>query len=189
MENLSLIADFATAFGVFVAMATLYVQTRQNSRALGATLLRDFERQFESEEMLRVRLETAKFLINRKTEDAAVSYCADLLDFFDVLGAYHNRNSLDTEMTWVLFYYWFGNYWYLLKNDASQYEQLAGGVSFYQDAERLYKTLTRFSKKKRRLPDTEEQYFTAERLNNFLQEEIAQCSGRLRVLENSVVEN
>ena len=104
MEILSILANLATAIGVVVAVIALYTQSQQNSRALAATLLRDLERQFESEEMLKIRLETARFLVRRKTGETPVSYCADLLDFFDVLGTYHNRRALDTEMTWVMFF-------------------------------------------------------------------------------------
>lgn len=174
MDHVSLAANLATTFSLLVALIALYMQSKQNTLTLGVTILRDIERQFETKEMRNTRLEVATFLLVRQDGTPPIPQCADLLDFFDVLGTYHNRKTLDTEMTWVQFYYWFGNYWYLLKDDSLYYEDLAGGVRFYEDARILFNTLTTFGERNRGLPVGN--YFTSERLNTFLKEEIAQCS-------------
>lgn len=98
-----------------------------------------------------------------------------MLDFFDTIALYHNRQVIDTEMTWVMFYYWIAHYWQALGRDADYFENLFSGVEYYKNLRSLYPKLTAFGQKERKLP-REEGYFSEDSIRAFLLEEIKQCS-------------
>jgi hypothetical protein len=165
-----------------ISAVGLWIQTRQNNRALGVTILRDLEKDFLwSDEIRTKRLALATFLIGRKAGDPPSPEVSYMLDFFDSMGLYHNKGVIDTEMAWVMFYYWLGHYWQLLKEDIDAAEQDEDGILYYKNVKRFYKDLTEFGRKHRRLPP-EEKYFSLENLRAFLVGEIKHCSppeGRL----------
>lgn len=180
MDIWSPISAFATAIGVLIATIGLYgvyLQLRQSKRALGVTILRDLEKQFDTD-MLKTRLEVATYLLRKKPDEEPASACEDLLDFFDSMGIYQEKGTIDLEVTWVTFYYWLGHYWQFLKNDVERLEKKFGGVNYYKNAERIYSRLTQFGRKRRKLP-VEADYFTPAELERFLKDEIEVCSSRL----------
>jgi len=188
MDIVSIATSIVSLLGVIVALCAVWIQTRQNNLALGATILRDLEREFHwSEEMRNRRLALATFLLNRKVDDIPSSHVSDMLDFFDAIGLYHDKGVIDTEMTWVMFYYWVGHYWQLLKEDADYFERLDGGVTYYKSIRLLYTRLTKFGRKKRKLP-REEEYFSTDDLQTFLETEIKQCSSRTSAIESPQTE-
>ena len=176
MDIISLTTLAISALGIIVALLAVGVQTRQNNRALGVTILRDLEKDFLwSEEMRSKRLALVTFLLSRQAGDPASPEVAYILDFFDSLGLYHNKGVIDTEMAWVMFYYWLGHYWQLLKEDADATEHTEEGILFYKNVRLFYKKLTEFGRKHRNLPP-EEKYFSPENLQGFLKGEIRNCA-------------
>jgi hypothetical protein len=172
----TVVSTAISAVSIFVALMAVWVQTRQNNRALGVTILRDLEKDFLwSEEMRSKRLLLVKFLLGRKPGDAASPEVGYILDFFDSLGLYHNRGVIDTEMSWVMFYYWLGHYWHLLKQYADASEQGEDGIVYYKNVKIFYKRLTEFGSKHKNLPP-EEKYFSSENLRAFLIGEFKRCS-------------
>lgn len=176
MDIISIVTIVLSALGVTVALIAVFTQARQNNITLGTTILRDLEKDFHwSEEMRSRRLAAATYLFHQKENDIPPSQVGDILDFFDIVGLYHNKHIIDTEMTWVAFYYWIGYYWQLLKVNADYFENIAGGITYYENFRLLYTKLTKYGRKRKRLP-LEEEYFTRDRLYAFLEEEIRQCS-------------
>lgn len=172
----TIISTGISALGIFVALLAVWVQTWQNNRALGVNILRDIEKDFLwSDEMLGKRLTLVKFLLNRKPGEPPSPEVGYMLDFFDSVGLYHNKGVIDTEMTWVMLYYWLGHYWYLLKDDAAASEHGEDGVSYYKNVRLFYKRLTKFGHKYRNLPP-EEKYYSPENLRAFLIGEFKRCS-------------
>jgi len=165
-----------SGLGIFVALLAVWVQTWQNNRALGVNILRDLEKDFLwSEEMRSKRFALAKFLLDRKPGDPISPEVSYILDFFDSMGLYHNKGVIDTEMSWVMFYYWLGHYWQLLKDDAAASEQREDGIQYFKNIRLFYKQLTQFGRKHRKLPP-EEKYFSPENLRAFLMVEYERCS-------------
>jgi proline iminopeptidase len=165
-----------SAIGIIVALLAVWVQTKQNNRALGVTILRELEDEFLwSDEMRRKRSSLARYLLDRKPGDPSSPDVGYMLDFFDSMGLYHNKGVIDTEMSWVMFYYWFGHYWQLLKEDARISEQYEDGIAYYKNVRLFYQHLTEFGRKERNLP-REEQYYSPENLQAFLLGELKRCS-------------
>jgi proline iminopeptidase len=176
LEITTIVSTAISVVGLFVALVAVWVQTWQNNRALGVTILRDLEKDFLwSDEMISKRLTLATYLLRRKSGDPRSAEVAYMLDFFDSIGLYHNKHVIDTEMTWVMFYYWLGHYWNLLKADADTTERLEDGIKYYKNIRILYKRLTDFGRKHRNLPP-EEQYYSPENLRAFLIREFKDCS-------------
>lgn len=161
---------FFTAVAVLVSIVVFIVQVRQNNRSLGATLLRDFMKEFDVD-LRPVRYRLAQYLLERAADSPTVGEVGIILDFFDTLGLYVNKGVLDKEMVWSSFYWWLGPYWQLLKCEIRRVES---NVAYYKDLEELYPTLTRFGQRHRNLPD-EQVYFSEEKIRRFLVQEIAEC--------------
>ena len=171
---LGILATAISALGVIVAVFTLIAQTRQNNATLRVNLLRDLEKEFFFE-MREQRLAASKFLLNRKDNELPIGVVADILDFFDGVGIYLDKDALDDEMVFNSFYYWFRHYWELLRNDINFYEESAGGFTYYKYIRRLHKRLIRSANQfegRKKVKDTP----SIEKLKIFLKEEIKQCT-------------
>ena len=175
MDLYSLLTSIATVLGVLVALMAIIIQMRQNRIALGVTLIRDMEKQFDDTEFKRIRLEVAMRLYFRKEAEPLPLSGEIIMDFFDGMGIYQCKGAIDKEITWVMFYYWLGHYWQLLKKQADTFEAQHSGVEYYKNFRLLYHDMTIFGRKKRKMPP-ENEYFTKERLENFLKDEIANLS-------------
>ena len=183
MDLASMVTVVISALGIIVALWAVWAQTRQNNRALGVTILRDLEKEFLwSEETRSKRLALAKSLRDRKPGDPPPPEVDYILDFFDSMGLYHNKGVIDTEMAWVMFYYWLGYYWQFLKEDANDLENQQGGIVYYKNIRLFYERLTRFGRKHRKLP-RDETHFAPDRLRAFLEDEIENCSLRRSTLQ------
>ena len=166
-------AGTATVAIVF-ALFALQIQTRQNNRALGVTILRDLEREFVSEDMKRERYELASFLLKRQPSEPLPPHLTDVLDFFDTVGTYLSKGVLDVEMTWDTYFYWLGHYYRLLREDIDLIERRNAGIVYYHNLRLMCAELDRFGYRHRKLPHGNE-YYSPQRLKGFLEEELRAC--------------
>ncbi len=178
-DLITLISVVVSAISVIVAMGALIIQRHQNSLALGVTILRELEKEYLwSKVMRKRRLMVAQFLRDKKNSDnLPIAEIAELLDWLAMVALYTNRGVLDLEMVWTTLFYGFGHYWVLLEKYVNYYEGKAGGIAFFQDGHILYKRLYQFGRKYKRLPKPNK-FFTQERLQEFLQDEIDKCSSK-----------
>jgi hypothetical protein len=172
--NIETITTISSGIGILVALIALMIQTRQNNRALQISLLRDLDKEF-FQDMKCQRLELARFLINRKPNQAPDGSVADMLDFFDGIGIYLSKGALDEETVFYALYYWIKPYWQLLDKDATYFEDITNGIANYSKLKLLVDRLTRIANKKKKLRRGYAHSYTDEQLQKFLQEEIEQC--------------
>lgn len=176
MDVISVIATLISALSVIVAIGALWSQARQNNLTLSANILRDIEKDFLwSDRMKQRRLVLSMFLLNDHNKNSIPAEVGDMLDWLDQLGLYNRKNIIELEMTWVTLFYWFSHYWNHLKDYADKFEDEVGGIKYYQNARIIYYKLYKFGQKHKKLP-AEHVYFSKERLQAFLIEEIEQCS-------------
>jgi len=179
-DLITLIPVVVPAIGVLVAMVALICKSRQASLALGVTILRELEKEYLwSKEMRRRRLVIAKFLQDKNNSDKPpISEIADLLDWLDMVALYTKRGVIDLEMVWITLFYGLGHYWAFLEKYVDFYEKRAGGIGYFKNSRILYKKLYQFGIKHKGLPRPEV-YFSQERLQEFLDDEIDKCSRSL----------
>lgn len=164
---------------ILALCVSLYVFSKQNRQAritLAATLMRDYERDFfSSPEFKKRRLTASKFLFERKSGQIAPVEAFEILDFFDVLGLHINRGSVDIEIAWSGFHYWFDKYWFLLSSDVEWlYKNRTCGVKYLEHCATLHTRMTEFGTKHKGLPATEVR-LSDEEIRAFLLEEMDSC--------------
>lgn len=165
---ISVITATTSTLAIVIAVLSVWNETRQGNKALGATVLRDFEKEFVSEDFKRERYTLAKFLYNRKPNQILPPDKVSVLDFFDTVGIYLKRNILDTEITWNTYFYWVGHYYFLCKDDVLAVEKRNGGVLYLENLKYLYTSLYKHGRRYKKLPP-ETEYFTSSRTLAFLE--------------------
>lgn len=175
VDVFSSITAIISAIGVLVALLALLRQSRQSNFALGVSVLRDLEKDFDSDLMRHERLVLATFLLKREEDEPLPPHLTPVIDFFDTVGVYMHKGVLDEDMTGTTFYYWLEHYWQLMENDIESLE-VELGAPFWQKARLLNKRLKKWRKRARRSRDDERQ--RGNRLRDFLEEELKVCSDR-----------
>jgi hypothetical protein len=114
----------------------------------------------------------------KNSDKPPLTEIADLLDWFDTVALYTKRGVIDLEMVWTTLFYGFGHYWIFLEKYVDYYEERAGGIEFFQNTRILYKKLYTYGRKHKGLPKPDV-YFSKERLQEFLKDEIEKCTRSL----------
>ena len=120
----SLAAAIAAAAAAFIAVRGLQSSIEQARKemdhqylALSAELMMGMEDRFNSQEMLKLRKDAAKFLLNSNAGNAekatGLSALYDVLGFFQTVSNLARRGALDRGFVWDQYYLWMHMYWQL----------------------------------------------------------------------------
>jgi len=142
------IAAISAVVGVIIAILALIKQSKDAHTSLGIKLLRDLDKEFDSEEMRQYRMALSNLCIKREegAEIPSIEIIShfDVLNFFDTLGMFLKRNILDLEFTWARYSYWVIRYWEVLEKDINAYRKLEKDNVYWEDFEYLYKQIVKF---------------------------------------------
>lgn len=175
----------STAIAVLVAAFAIWWQSHITRRVLGISILRDYDRAFDEDTMIKARLALAEFLLHRLQSNASIQGNPETLfgqhaivpDFFTTIGLLVKKHILDTEMVWSSYFWWVVHYWQLLREDIYAFRGKED-ESYYQNFEGLYKTLVRFDRKYSKTSYRESEK-TKEQMTHFLNDEILKCKIQL----------
>ena len=98
----------------------------------------------------------------------------EIVDFLDSLGIYGDQGTIDVEMGFAHFFFFYSRYWYLLKPWIGHFRRLDGNVDYYRDIELFWNDMVHYGTKQRGLIVSDPRYSRAEILE-FLDEEISKA--------------
>jgi len=146
------IASLSAVFGVIIAIFTLIRQSKDAHISLGIQLLRDLDKQFESEEMKQYRRDIANLCIKRDkgAEISSFDIChraSDVANFFEKIGLFLKRDILDLEFTWNYYAMYSIGYWEVLEKDINEVRKLQNDNTAWEGFEYLYKQMKKYDRK------------------------------------------
>lgn len=179
-ETLNLIGAITSIWAIVITLVTLIIESRQNRMALGVNVLRDLEKDFDSDLYREQRYKLAKFLLERESRGESRKmlpiYMTNVPDFFDSIGLYVNKGIIDTEFAHVTFAYWLERYGCLLTDDIRHLENDLNGV-YWKNYETLLREFTKISRRKSKGKEK----LSKDDLFDFLNEEIQVCGPRKEI--------
>lgn len=150
-----MIAAISAVIGVIVSIIALIKQSNDTHLSLGIQLLRDLEKQFESEEMKQSRITLSTLFINREQgaiiSSETITSSAAIADFFSTVGMLLKRNVLDLELTWAIFAYWLIHYWEILEKDINEFRKSQDASNYWSEFEYLYKKIAKYDARKSKI--------------------------------------
>jgi hypothetical protein len=202
----STLVTVASATIAVIALWALFKQVRQGHESITTTVLREHEKQFfYSDDFLKVRASACHFLkehlatefaepqaeratssesdwLERAVQEkmsAGVELSLDgweIVDFFDSLAIYGDQGTIDVEVAFSKFFYFYNRYWYLLKPWISYYRRLDGEVDYYRDIEVFLDEMVSYGVKQRGLIIGSPRY-SREDVRKFINAEILESQG------------
>jgi len=152
-------------FGVIVAVVTLWAQTKSFKLTIGADLAMKLDERFNETEFITIRAHAAEALKAQSNLKSA----EDVFDFFDTVGLFVRLRALNPEIAHSLFFHWINLYWSTGKEYIRAEQQTA--KLKWVDFEKLY-VKTRDIEKARD-PKSEDLCLSANRIDEYLNDEIA----------------
>lgn len=195
---ISALAAVGSAIVAIIAGFALKAQIRQGYENLSSSVLRDHERQFfYSEDFIANRGKCCRFLLGQLAEElsdenndvAAPNWLEnavvkrqqsggellhegwEIVDFLDSLAIYGDQGTVDVEMAFAHFYYYYSRYWFLLEPWISDFRELDGKVDYYRDIGVFWKEMVRYGKQERGL-EVHIPRYSREEIREFLEIEI-----------------
>ncbi len=131
----SAIAAYA---GVFIAWWGFWKQGKNYKESLALDLAMKLDDRFIGEEFQKLRSAAARALLDQKNRDGLAD-AEDVFDFFETIGLFVKRKSLDAELVYSFFFHWVNLYW----NAGNEYikQRQEHSVTLWLDFEKLYKKL------------------------------------------------
>lgn len=150
--DFEVIASIAAVAGVMTAVFTLVKQSKDAHISLGIQLLRDLDKQFESEEMKEHRRDVANLFIKRGKGVEILSFemchvANDISNFFEKVGLFLKRDILDLEFTWNFYALYAIGYWEILEKDIIELRKLQDDDTSWEMFEYLYKQVKKYDRK------------------------------------------
>lgn len=179
-----------TLASLFISLWVFFTQVKHARESLSASILREYEQQFfYSPPFLAARVATCHFLraqIEKGLTCSAVRQIQDadgmlpdaawqVIDFLDSLATAANRGTVDADMAFSKFFYFYHRYWVQLEGYLahSRFRKLDGDVDYYVDLEIFYKELIRHGTKSRGLKLSD---YTKQQVDDFFDYEVAMNS-------------
>lgn len=199
---LSSLGTAASAAIAIIAFWAFSKQVRQGHENITTSILREHEKQFfYSDDFPKIREDACRFLKAQLFDElsgsapeqpnldpsdwlelavkakrkAGIQLSPDgweIVDFLDSLGIYGDQGTIDVEMGFAKFFFFYSRYWYLLKPWIDHFRRLDGNVDYYRDIDLFWDEMVRYGKKRRGLIISDPRYSRAEILE-FLDEEIS----------------
>jgi len=172
------IVDIATVVAVIVALYAIRQQSKDTHFSLGVQLLREYEKQFDSEEMKRDRAALAKEYLKIRPGtllDEKFEGITDPIDFFEAVGILLKRRALDIELVESYFSYWFKRYWQIVEEDVKKFRNRHNDDSFWEHCDYLHKQLIKFGSEHPEHRELLEEHFGESEMLRFLKEEASSC--------------
>lgn len=110
-------------------------QTKNFAASVSADLCLKLVDRFDAPEMLVKRNNAAKALLRGSNFEET----DPVFDFFEIVGLYLRRKTLDAELAHSMFFHWVNLYWNAGKDYIAQSRQRS--ATLYSDFEYLYKTI------------------------------------------------
>ena len=177
----NLIVAVTSIVAIFLAVFTFWRQMKQSQTFLGIQILQEWElRFFWSDDMRRRRYVTCKYLQGKSPNEIRYedipAEAWEILDTFDGIGLYVNRDVVEAELAWVTFYYWLNVYWYVLQPHRESLRAEHDGTQYLKDIDEMYQRLTEFGVKHRGLAGIESRCSPI-RITRFIEEELRATGG------------
>jgi hypothetical protein len=181
-DLISLVGAISTALAVFVAMIAILWQSHLTRQVQSVTMLRDYDREFNEEILIKARLVLAESLLSKlnsptpaghESENLLIGQYAMVPDFFTTIGILVNKRILDVEMVWSGYYYWVRHYWVLLWPYIETLREKQGDKTYYTNFQRLHNRLNKYQKKRDKLSYRAP---TEDALREFLHDEVLKCT-------------
>ncbi len=163
----------ATGCGVIAAFAGVRVsrrgfkeQNKSYKESLSLELVMKLDDRFLSERFVKIRSDAAQALLAQQSEDPVQA--EEVFDFFETIGTFVKRDSLDADLAYNFFFHWINLYWnagkdYILK-------KRKGSGALWSDFEFLYSEVLKVEKQKD--PKSLDITPSQQRIEEQLQEEI-----------------
>lgn len=153
--NIELITAFTAITGVIVSIVALIRQSRDTHIAFGIQLLRDYEKQFESETMRKFRTDFANLYlqqlkgVHRVTFEEILEH-SYVVDFFTMVGILLKRRAIDPDLTSATFSYWIMYYWEVVEDDINKIREIENDRDYWMEFEYLYQRMLNIEEKRLR---------------------------------------
>lgn len=171
------IVDIATVATVIVALYAIRQQSKDTHFSLGVQILREYEKEFNSEEMKRSRAALAKEYLKIRSGtslDEKFEVYSDPIDFFEAVGILLKRRALDIELVEAYFSYWFTRYWQIVEEDVKKFRNRHNDDSFWKHCDYLHKQFNKFGFKHLEYRELLKDFGESE-IRRFLKEEETLC--------------
>jgi len=164
-----------------IGLLVLKIQVKQAKENISTAILREHEKQFfYSDDISKIRADACRFLKGQLSAELSelggnlsnnrqpnwleravqekrkigVQLSPDgweIVDFLDSLAIYGDQGTIDVEMAFAKFFFFYNRYWYLLKPWIDHFRRLDGNVDYYRDIELFWDEMVHYGAKQRGL--------------------------------------
>ncbi|MGC9291119.1 MAG: DUF4760 domain-containing protein [Acidobacteriaceae bacterium] len=133
----------AACVSALIALWGFWKQNKSYKESLALELAMKLDEKFNSKKFRKLRSLAAQALLNQGNENQ-IADCEEIFDFFEPIGLFVKRGSLDAGLVHNFFFHWVNLYWNAGKRYIEQRRTHAGAL--WTEFERLYLKLVEIEK-------------------------------------------